>query len=37
MKRNKVKKGQTIIARRRACKANGTGLSHYILMDRKSK
>lgn len=37
MKRSKVKKGQAIIACRKACKANGTGLSHYILMDRKAK
>ena len=38
MKRsNKVRKGQAIIACRKACKANGTGLSHYILMDRKAK
>lgn len=37
MKRNKVNKGPAIIARRKTCKANGTGLAHYILMDRKSK
>ncbi|OGV65823.1 MAG: modified peptide precursor CbpA [Lentisphaerae bacterium RIFOXYC12_FULL_60_16] len=38
MKRsNQAKKKQTIIASRKACKASGTGLSHYILMDRKSK
>ena len=37
MKRSKSKKGQAIIASRKACKANGTGLSHYILMDRKAK
>ena len=37
MKRGKVKKGQAIIACRKVCKANGTGLSHYILMDRKAK
>jgi modified peptide precursor CbpA len=36
MKR-KTKKGQAIIARRKACKATGTGLSHYILMDREAK
>lgn len=37
MKSSKVKKGQAIIACRKACKAHGTGLSHYILMDRKAK
>jgi modified peptide precursor CbpA len=26
-----------VIAYRRSCKARGTGLSHYILMDRKAK
>ena len=26
-----------IIAYRKKCKANGTGLSHYILMDKKGK
>ena len=33
------KKEQTkdVIAIRKACKADGTGLSHYILMDKKSK
>lgn len=24
-----------VIAFRKACKASGTGLSHYILMDKK--
>ena len=37
MKQNKVKKEQIIIASRKACKASGTGLSHYILMDKKAK
>lgn len=37
MKQKKAKKGPAIIASRRACKATGTGLSHYILMDRKAK
>lgn len=37
MKQSTVKKEKTIIASRKACKANGTGLSHYILMDRKAK
>jgi modified peptide precursor CbpA len=35
MKKENAKKD--IIAFRKACKAEGTGLSHYILMDRKSK
>ncbi|MCL5985229.1 MAG: modified peptide precursor CbpA [Actinobacteria bacterium] len=26
-----------VIAYRKKCKANGTGLSHYILMDKKEK
>ena len=26
-----------VIAYRKACKASGTGLSHYILLDKKSK
>ncbi|NQT85603.1 modified peptide precursor CbpA [bacterium] len=26
-----------VIASRKACDAAGTGLSHYILMDRKKK
>ncbi|MBW8035089.1 MAG: modified peptide precursor CbpA [Planctomycetes bacterium] len=26
-----------VIATRKACKTDGTGLSHYILMDKKTK
>jgi len=26
-----------VIAYRKSCVANGTGLSHYILMDKKTK
>ncbi|HRR42466.1 MAG TPA: modified peptide precursor CbpA [Syntrophales bacterium] len=26
-----------VIAYRKGCRAEGTGLSHYILMDRKAK
>jgi modified peptide precursor CbpA len=26
-----------VIASRKACDASGTGLSHYILMDKKAK
>ena len=35
MKKDKSKKD--VIAYRKTCKADGTGLSHYILMDRKGK
>jgi modified peptide precursor CbpA len=35
MKDKKIKKD--VIAYRKSCKAEGTGLSHYILMDRKEK
>lgn len=28
---------KAVIAYRKGCKATGTGLSHYILMNRKSK
>lgn len=28
---------KTVIAYRKKCQAKGTGLSHYILMDRKAK
>ena len=26
-----------VVAYRKSCKAKGTGLSHYILMDKKAK
>ncbi|MCL5674730.1 MAG: modified peptide precursor CbpA [Candidatus Omnitrophica bacterium] len=26
-----------VIASRKSCKAKGTGLSHYILVDKKNK
>ncbi|MDA8123822.1 MAG: modified peptide precursor CbpA [Deltaproteobacteria bacterium] len=35
MKAKKMKK--EVIAYRKACQALGTGLSHYILMNRKAK
>ncbi len=35
MKKTTEKK--EIIAYRKSCPAKGTGLSHYILMDRKGK
>jgi modified peptide precursor CbpA len=31
------KTAQPVIAYRKSCKATGTGLSHYILADRKAK
>lgn len=34
--KNKTKK-KAVIAYRKACKASGTGLSHFILMGKKSK
>ncbi len=37
-KKGMRKKGKSsIIASRRACGADGTGLSHYILIDKKAK
>jgi len=35
MKKKTAKKD--VIAYRKNCRAKGTGLSHYILMDRKGK
>ena len=35
MKEKKVR--NDVIAYRKGCKAKGTGLSHYILMNRKVK
>ncbi|NWF51750.1 MAG: modified peptide precursor CbpA [Nitrospirae bacterium] len=34
MKKTKVK-GRKVIALRKKCKAKGTGLAHYILLDKK--
>jgi len=28
---------RNVIASRKACKADGTGLSHYILVDQKAR
>lgn len=39
MKKNAMPKKDAkkeVISMRKACKAKGTGLSHYILMDKKS-
>jgi modified peptide precursor CbpA len=33
----KKEKEKDVVACRKSCKAKGTGLSHYILMDRKAK
>ncbi len=35
MKKQNTKKD--VIAFRKSCKAEGTGLSHYILMNKKGK
>lgn len=35
MKKKRAKKA--VIAYRKACKVKGTGLSHYILVDKKAK
>ncbi|MGD0899621.1 MAG: modified peptide precursor CbpA [Thermoguttaceae bacterium] len=35
--KNQPKKAKTVVAYRKTCKAKGTGLSHYILMDKKAK
>ncbi len=43
IKKEKVKVAETkktkadVISHRRSCDAKGTGLSHYILMDKKEK
>ncbi len=35
MERKGRKTKKSLIAYRKKCKANGTGLSHYILLDKK--
>lgn len=35
--KKQTKSSKAVIAVRKSCKAQGTGLSHYILMDKKSK
>lgn len=37
MKKTTKKQKKDVIAYRKSCKATGTGLSHYILMDKKAK
>ncbi len=34
-KARKIKK--SVIARRKKCKASGTGLSHYVLLEKENK
>ncbi|MFA5863565.1 MAG: modified peptide precursor CbpA [Phycisphaerae bacterium] len=36
-KKDEKKTSKNVIAYRKSCKADGTGLSHYILMDKKAK
>jgi modified peptide precursor CbpA len=36
-KKCKITAKKDVIAYRKTCKAQGTGLSHYILMDKKAK
>ena len=36
-KKSQDEKKPKIIADRKSCSADGVGLSHYILMDKKSK
>ena len=35
--KKKPEKKKRVIASRKACDAKGTGLSHYVLMDKKGK
>ena len=37
MGKQQENKKSAIIAHRKSCDARGTGLSHYILIDKKSK
>jgi modified peptide precursor CbpA len=36
-KNNNKKSRNDVIASRKTCKTDGTGLSHYILVDKKAK
>lgn len=36
-KKKKEKDEKKVVAVRKTCKADGTGLSHYILMDKEAK
>ena len=35
MEKKELKAKKKVIAYRKKCKANGTGLSHYVLVDKK--
>jgi modified peptide precursor CbpA len=37
VEKKKSNKKKDVIATRKGCKATGTGLSHYVLMDAKKK
>jgi modified peptide precursor CbpA len=37
VEKKKVSKKKDVIATRKGCKATGTGLSQYVLMDEKKK
>jgi modified peptide precursor CbpA len=37
MKKSVTSKRPIVIAHRRACRASGTGLSHYILMAKRGR
>jgi modified peptide precursor CbpA len=37
MKKSAKSKRPAVIASRKACRTSGTGLSHYILMDKRAK
>ncbi|MDO9586158.1 MAG: modified peptide precursor CbpA [Syntrophales bacterium] len=37
MKVEKKKTEKDVIAYRKACKPDGSGLSHYILLDKRTK
>jgi modified peptide precursor CbpA len=37
MKKDKKNVKKDVIATRKGCKTDGTGLAHYILMDKKTK
>ncbi len=36
MKKQNRKKKKEVVACRKKCKASGTGLSHYVLLNKKS-
>lgn len=36
MKKKKEQTKKTVIASRKSCNPDGTGLSHYVLMDKRA-